>query len=65
MVYLVPSVSREGEDVHARMCPCGTAIETRTRKVGYCEIYGEGAECVRGGDEMVKLDVCDMEQFGR
>ena len=23
------------------MCPCGTTIESRTHKVGECEIYNE------------------------
>ena len=30
--------SREEEDVDAQVCPCGTAIESRTHIVGACEI---------------------------
>ena len=43
------------------MCPCGTNIESRTHIVGECEIYKEE----RGALDMKKLDVCDMEEFGR
>ena len=42
------------------MCPCGTTIECRTYIVGKCEIYKDVLE-----KEMRKLDVCDMEEFGR
>ena len=42
--------------------PCGTAIESsRTRIVGEGEIYKEERDAL----EMRKLDVCDMEEFGR
>ena len=47
------------------MCPCGTTIESRSHIVGDCNIHEEETVCVRGGDEMRKLDVCDMEAFGR
>ena len=43
------------------MCPCGTTIERRTHVVGECEIYKEERDAL----EMRKLDVCDMEGFGR
>ena len=32
--------SREEEEI-PRMCPCGQAVESRTRIVGECEIYKE------------------------
>ena len=48
------------------MCPCGITIvyqvESRTHIVGDCEIYKEERDAL---DEMRKLDVCDMEEFGR
>ena len=43
------------------MCPCGTKIESRTHAVGECEIYKEEPDAL----EMRKLDVCDIEDFGR
>ena len=45
------------------MCPCGTAIERGTHIIGECEIYKEERDAL--GKEMKKLDVCDMEEFGR
>ena len=53
--------SREDEDVHAHMCPCGTTIESRTRIVRECEIYKEERDAL---EEMRKLDECYMEEFG-
>ena len=53
--------SRE-EDVAAIMCPCGTTIQSRAHIVGECEIYKEERDAL---EEMKKLDVCDMEEFGR
>ena len=47
----------------AHMCPCGTTIESRTHVVGECEIYNEEQDVLE--EEMWKLDVCDMEEFGR
>ena len=44
------------------MCPCGTTIESRTHTVGECEIYQEERDAL---EEMRKLDVCDMQEFGR
>ena len=44
------------------MCPCGTTIESRTHIVGKYEIYMEERDAL---EEMRKLDVCDMEAFGR
>ena len=52
--------SREEEDVTTNICPCGTAIESRTHIVGECEVYKEDAL----EEGMKKLDVCDMEEFG-
>ena len=45
------------------MCPCGTTIESRTDIVGKCEIYKERRDALE--EEMRKLDVFDMEEFGR
>ena len=53
--------SREEEDVATNVCPCGTTIESRTYIVGECEIYNKERDAL----EMTKLDVCDMEEFGR
>ena len=55
--------SREGEDVDTNMCPCGTAIESRTHIVGESEICKEERDALEGG--VRKLDVGDMEEFGR
>ena len=44
------------------MCPCGTTIESRTHIVGECKIYKGERDAL---EEMRKLDVCDMEDFGR
>ena len=54
--------SGEEEDVATNMCLCGTTIESRTHIVGECEIYKEERDAL---EEMSKLDVCDMEEFGR
>ena len=54
--------SREEEDVATIMCQCGTTIESRTRIVGECTIFKEERDALA---EMRKLDVCDMEKFGR
>ena len=45
------------------MCPCGTTTESRTHIVGECEIYKEERDAL--GEGMMKLDVCNMEEFGR
>ena len=45
------------------MCPRGTTTESRTHIVGECEIYKEERDALE--EEMGKLDVCDMEEFGR
>ena len=55
-------ISRE-EDVATNMCPCGTTIESRTHILGECEIYKEERNALE--EEMRKLDVCDMEEFGK
>ena len=44
------------------MCSCGTTVERRTHIVGECEIYMEERDAL---EEMRKLDVCGMEEFGR
>ena len=54
--------SREEEDVATNMCPCGTTIESRTHIVGECETYKEERDAL---EEMRKLGVCVMEEFGR
>ena len=53
---------REEEDVATNMCPCGTTIESRTHIVEECEICKEERDAL---EEMRKLDVRDMEEFGR
>ena len=55
--------SRREEDAATNMCPCGTTIERKTRTVGECEVYKEEWGALEEG--MRKLDVCDMEEFGR
>ena len=45
------------------MCPCGTTVEIATQIVALCEIYKEERDASE--EEMRKLDVCDMEEFGR
>ena len=54
--------SRE-EDVATNMCPCGTTMESGTRIAGECELDEEERDALEG--EIKKLDVCDMEEFGR
>ena len=53
--------SRE-EDVTTHMCPCGTAIESRTHIVRECGMYKEERDAL---EETRKLDICEMEEFGR
>ena len=45
------------------MRPCGTTIESRTHIVLQCEIYKEERDALE--EELRKLGVCDMEEFGR
>ena len=45
------------------VCPCGTTIESRIHIVGECEIHMEERDALEEGTR--KLDVCDMEEFGR
>ena len=45
------------------MCPCGTTIENRTHIVGECDIYKKKRNALEDG--VRKLDVCNMEEFGR
>ena len=53
--------SNREEGVATKMCPCGTTIESRTHIVGECETYKEERNAL---EEMSKLDVFDMEEFG-
>ena len=55
--------SREEEDVATHTCPFRTTIESRTDIVGGCEIYKEDRDALE--KEMRKLNVYDMEEFGR
>ena len=55
--------AREEEDVTTNMCPCGTTIKSRTHIVGEREIYKEERDALE--EKMRKLDVCDMEEFGK
>ena len=43
------------------MCPCGTTTESTTHIVGECEVYKEERDALE--KEMMKLDVCDMEEI--
>ena len=45
------------------MCPCGTTIESKAHIVAKCETYKEERDAL--GEDMRKLDVCGMEEFGR
>ena len=56
-------ISSREEDVATNMCPCGTTIESRTHIVGEYEIYKEERNALE--EEMRKLDVCGMEEFGK
>ena len=47
----------------AHMCPCGTTIKSRTQIIGECEMCKEERDVLV--EEMNKLDVCDMSEFGR
>ena len=49
-------------DAHL-MCPCGTTIENSIHTVGECEMYKEERDTLE--EEMRKLDVCGMGEFGR
>ena len=53
--------SREKEEVDAQMCPRGNAMESRTHKVGECEVCKKERGVLREG--MSKLDMYDMEIF--
>ena len=54
---------REEEDVATYMCPHDTALDSRTHMVRECEVYKEERGAL--GEDMRKLDVYDMEEFGR
>ena len=45
-----------------RLSPCDTTIECSTHIVGECEIHREERDAL---EEMRKLDVCDIKEFGR
>ena len=55
--------SREEGGVATSMCQCGTTTESRAHIVGECEVCKEERDALE--EEMRKLDVCDMEEFGR
>ena len=44
------------------MCPCGKAVESKTRTVEECEIHKEERDVFE--EEVKKLDECSMEKFG-
>ena len=54
--------SREKEKEHARMCPCGKAVESRAHIAGECEIYKKERDVLEG--EVRKIDECVMEKSG-
>ena len=58
--------SREEEEVHAQICPCGKAVETITHIpvliVGKCEMYNDGRDVLK--EEIREKDDCGMEEFG-
>ena len=43
------------------MCPCGEAIESRTHRVGECEMYKEERDVLE--EETREIDKCDMKEF--
>ena len=45
------------------MCQCDTITQSTTHAVRECKIYKEEWDALE--EEMRKLDVCDMEEFGR
>ena len=51
--------SREEEEI-SQMCPCGKAVESRTRIVGEFEIYKEERDVL---EKMRKIDEGGMEKF--
>ena len=53
--------SREEEEIDAKMCPCGKAIESRTHTAGECEIYKEERDVFQ--EEMREIDEFDTEEF--
>ena len=55
--------SWEEENVATKLCPCGTTTESRTHMVGECEIYKDERDALE--EEIKKLDVCYVEEFGR
>ena len=55
--------SREEKEVATNMCRCGMTIESGTHIMGECEIFKEDRDALE--EEVRKLVVCDMEEFGR
>ena len=45
----------------AQMCPCGRALESRTRLVGGCGMCKKERDVLQ--EEMREVDECDMEEF--
>ena len=56
------TIDREEGGVAINMCSCGTAIESRTIRGEY-ELDKEERDALE--EEKRKIDVCDMEDFGR
>lgn len=46
----------------AQMCPCGTAMKSRTHVVEYCEMFKEERGELR--EEICKIDECVMDNLG-
>ena len=46
-----------------KLTPLPRTKKSRTHIVGECEIYKEERDALE--EDMKKLDVCDMEEFGR
>ena len=54
--------SREEEEVHAQMYPCGKPLESRTHILGECEMHEEERDVLE--EETRKSDECDTDEFG-
>ena len=52
-----------GRRTWLHICDCGATIGSRTHVVEECEICKKERAALE--EEMRKLDVCDMEEFGR
>lgn len=51
-----------GDEEGAQKYPCANADESRTHIVGECGLYKKGRKVL--GEDMMKVDRCDMEEFG-